>query len=89
MSEQRETRRKVREGIVVSTKMSKTAVVKVERLVQHPQYGKTIRRSKNVKVHDENSDCNIGDTVRIMETRPYSKHKCWRYVETVRKAVVV
>lgn len=89
MSDQRETRRKVREGIVVSTKMNKTAVVKVERLVQHKVYGKTIRRTKNVKVHDENGQCNVGDTVRIMETRPISKDKCWRYVETIRKAVVV
>lgn len=89
MSEQRETHRKVREGIVVSTKMNKTVVIKVERLIQHTKYGKTIRRTKNVKVHDENSECNVGDTVRIMETRPISKDKHWRYVETIRKAVVV
>ncbi len=89
MSEKRTTSRKVREGRVVSTKMNKTAVVQVERLVQHPHYGKTIRRSKNVKIHDENGACNVGDYVRIMETRPISKHKRWRYVETIRKAVVV
>lgn len=89
MTEKRESRRKVREGVVVSTKMQKTVVVKIERLVRHAQYGKVIRRSKNVKVHDENGACAVGDVVRIMETRPLSKDKRWRYVETIRKAVVV
>jgi small subunit ribosomal protein S17 len=80
-------RRKVREGKVVSAAMDKTAVVMVERLVTHPQYKKTIRRHKRVAVHDENGACQIGDIVRIMETRPLSKTKRWRYLETVRKAV--
>lgn len=89
MSEAREQLRKMRIGEVVSVKMNKTAVVRVDRNVQHKQYDKVIRRSKNVKVHDENGDCAIGDVVRIMETRPISKDKRWRYVETIRKAVVV
>ena len=82
-------RRKVREGKVVSVAMQKTAVVAVERLVTHPQYKKVMRRRKRVKVHDENGACQVGDFVRIMETRPLSKTKRWRYVETVRKAVQV
>ncbi len=81
--------RKVREGHVVSTAMNKTIVVEIERLVRHSTYGKTIRRRKRVKVHDENETCHVGDFVRIMETRPLSKTKRWRYVETIRKAVVV
>lgn len=89
MAEQRSSRRKIREGTVVSTKMEKTIVVKIERLVRHSQYGKVIRRSKNVKAHDEQNECQEGDVVKIMETRPISKDKRWRYIETVRKAVVV
>ena len=82
-------RRKVREGKVVSAAMQKTAVVAVERLVTHPQYKKVMRRRKRIKVHDERGICQVGDVVRIMETRPLSKTKRWRYVETVRKAVQV
>jgi small subunit ribosomal protein S17 len=89
MSEQKKTNRKVREGVVVSTAMQKTIVVQLERLIRHPQYGKVIRRNKNVKVHDEHGKCIVGDVVRIEETRPLSKDKRWRYVETIRKAVVV
>lgn len=81
--------RKVREGIVVSTAMDKTIVVNVERLVRHKRYGKVIARGKKVKAHDEKGACAVGDLVRIMETRPLSKTKCWRYIETIRKAVVV
>jgi small subunit ribosomal protein S17 len=69
--------------------MQKTAVVVVERLVKHPQYKKVVRRRKRLKIHDEGGACQVGDTVRIMETRPLSKTKRWRYLETVRKAVQV
>ena len=89
MTEKRTTTRKVREGIVVSTAMEKTIVVKLERLVRHERYGKVIRRYKKVKVHDELGACHTGDVIRIMETRPLSKTKRWRYLETIRKAVVV
>ncbi|MFH1738640.1 MAG: 30S ribosomal protein S17 [bacterium] len=82
-------RRKVREGKVVSAAMQKTAVVAVERLVTHPQYRKVVRRQKRIKVHDENGACQVGDIVRVMETRPLSKTKRWRYVEMVRKAIQV
>ncbi len=85
----RESNRKLREGRVVSGAKQKTAVVELERLVQHPQYGKVIRRNKRVYVHDENGECEMGDVVRIMETRPYSKTKRWRFLDTVRKAVKV
>ena len=82
-------RRKMRVGVVASNAMDKTAVVVVERLLTHPQYKKVIRRRKRVKVHDEQGVCQPGDLVRIMETRPLSKTKCWRYVETIRKAIQV
>ena len=78
--------RKVREGSVVSSKMTKSCVVVVERLVAHPVYKKTVRRRKRYMVHDENEACREGDYVRIMETRPLSRRKRWRYVETIRKA---
>jgi len=89
MTQTDKSKRKIREGIVVSTAMQKTVVVKIERLVRHPQYGKVIRRNKKIKVHDENGQCTVGDVIRIEETRPISKDKRWRYIETVRKAVVV
>ncbi len=89
MTDKRETKRKVREGIVVSAGMDKTIVVKLERLMRHSQYGKVIRRNKKVKAHDENGACTVGDVVRIVETRPLSKTKRWRYIETIRKAVIV
>jgi small subunit ribosomal protein S17 len=81
--------RKVRVGKVVSDKMDKTIVVAVEEHIKHPLYGKTIRRTKKFKAHDENNEAKIGDVVRIMETRPLSKEKRWRLVEIVEKAVVI
>lgn len=81
--------RKVRVGKVVGDKMQKTIVVAVEDSVKHGLYGKTIRRTTKFKVHDENNEAKIGDTVRIMETRPLSKDKRWRLVEIVEKAVVI
>lgn len=89
MTDTQRNYRKFREGTVVSTKMDKTLVVRIDRNVQHSMYSKVIRRSKNVKVHFEDGEFNVGDVVRIMETRPISKTKCWRYVSTVRKAVIV
>jgi len=79
-------RRKVKTGVVVSDKMEKTIVVSVERMVQHPLYGKRIRLTTKFKVHDENNECHEGDTVAIMETRPLSKDKRWRLVEIVVRA---
>ena len=78
--------RKTRVGIVVSDKMEKTVVVKIERRVQHPVYGKMVRRTKRLKAHDDRNDAKTGDTVRIMETRPMSKDKRWRVVEIVERA---
>jgi len=71
-------------GVVVSDKMDKTIVVKVERLVTHPLYKKTIKKSKKYKVHDEENKAKTGDKVKIMETRPLSKEKRWRLVEVLR-----
>lgn len=78
--------RKVRVGIVVSDRMTKTIVVQVHRLVRHEQYERVVRRATKFKVHDEANSARIGDWVRIMETRPLSKDKRWRLVEIVRKA---
>ena len=78
--------RKVREGVVVSDKMEKSIVVLVERKMKHPIYGKFLKRSTKFMAHDENNDCHIGDRVRIMETRPLSKNKCWRLVEIIERA---
>ena len=78
--------RKTRNGIVVSDKADKTVVVNVQRQVVHPKYGKIVRLNKKYKAHDENNECGIGDTVRIMETRPLSKTKRWRLVEILEKA---
>lgn len=78
--------RKQRVGTVVSDKMDKTIVVAVKTKVLHPLYGKTVNRTTKFKTHDENNECGIGDTVRIMETRPLSKDKRWRLVEIVEKA---
>ena len=78
--------RKVRLGIVVSDKMQKTVVVRLERRFAHPRYGKMVTRSTKVKAHDEQNDAKTGDTVRIMETRPLSKDKRWRVVEIVDRA---
>ncbi len=79
------TRRKVKQGVVVSNKMDKTIVVKVEDNVKHPIYGKTIKRSIKFKAHDANNECNIGDRVEIAETRHLSKDKTWRLVKVVEK----
>lgn len=78
--------RKIKEGIVVSNKMTKSIVVEVERKFKHPIYGKFLKKSSRFMTHDENQDCGIGDTVRIMETRPLSKNKCWRLVEIIERA---
>ena len=78
--------RKVRIGKVVSDKMDKTIVVAVERLVRHPLYGKTVKRTTKFKAHDEHNEAKIGDIVNIMETRPLSKEKRWRLVEIIERA---
>ena len=78
--------RKTRVGKVVSDKMDKTIVVAIEDSVQHPLYKKTMKRTYKLKAHDENNECNIGDTVKVMETRPLSKDKRWRLVEVIEKA---
>jgi small subunit ribosomal protein S17 len=78
--------RKERIGVVTSDKMEKSIVVAVERKVKHPKYGKFVKKTTKFVAHDENNDCHIGDTVRIMETRPLSKSKNWRMVEIVERA---
>ena len=78
--------RKQRVGVVTSNKMTKTISVSVQRRLRHPIYGKFVKKSKKFLAHDENNDCNIGDTVRIMETRPLSKNKRWRLVEIIERA---
>jgi len=79
-------RRKVRTGVVVSDKMDKTVLVRIDRQVRHSLYGKTVRRSSKLAAHDEQNDAHVGDTVRVMETRPLSKTKRWRVVEVVERA---
>ncbi len=83
---ERASSRKVREGIVVSTKMDKTAVVEVVRRSRHPQYGKTVQQSKRYYAHDEENDLAEGDRVRIVETRPLSAKKRWRLLEVLERA---
>lgn len=78
--------RKERVGVVVSNKMEKSIVILVERKVKHPKYGKFVKKSTKFMAHDEKNEANVGDVVRIMETRPLSKNKCWRLVEVVEKA---
>ncbi len=78
--------RKERIGVVTSNKMEKSIVVSEVKRVKHPMYGKFVLRTKKYVAHDEQNDCNIGDTVRIMETRPLSKTKCWRLVEVLERA---
>ncbi len=78
--------RKERTGLVVSNKMDKSVVVEVLRRVRHPKYKKFVKRTSRFMAHDEKNACNIGDTVRIMETRPLSKNKCWRLVEILERA---
>ena len=89
MSNQESTERnarKVREGQVVSNKMDKTAVVAVVERVRHPKYGKFMLRTKKLYAHDETNDVNVGDKVRVMETRPLSKNKRWRVIEIIERA---
>jgi small subunit ribosomal protein S17 len=78
--------RKEKIGLVTSNKMEKTIVVAVERKVMHPKYGKFLKKSNKFYAHDEKNECNIGDTVKIMETRPLSKNKNWRLVEIIERA---
>jgi small subunit ribosomal protein S17 len=79
-------RRKVRVGTVVSDRMDKTVVVAVVRMMRHPLYGKTVKRTKKFHAHDENNECRVGDVVEIMETRPLSKTKRWRVARVIQKA---
>ncbi|MCB9194633.1 MAG: 30S ribosomal protein S17 [Flavobacteriales bacterium] len=78
--------RKERIGVVASNKMDKSIVVSVERKEKHAKYGKFVKKTSKFVAHDEKNECNEGDTVRIMETRPLSKNKCWRLVEIVERA---
>lgn len=87
MTEERNLR-KTRIGVVTSDKMEKTVVVTVETLVEHPLYRKRVKQTKRFKAHDEQNQCKVGDKVRIMETRPLSKDKCWRVVEVLETAKV-
>ncbi len=80
------TARKTRQGLVVSDKMDKTVVVAIERRVPHPVYGKMVTKTKKLKAHDEANSAKVGDTVRIVETRPLSKDKRWRLLEIVERA---
>ena len=86
MSENTRAFRKTRVGQVVSDKMDKTIVVAVQDSVQHPLYKKIVKRTYKLKAHDENNECGIGDTVKVMECRPLSKDKRWRLVEVIEKA---
>jgi len=79
-------RRKVRTGVVVADAMDKTVLVKIDRKITHPLYKKTVRRSSKLAAHDEGNEAHVGDTVRVMETRPMSKTKRWRVVEIVERA---
>jgi len=79
-------RRKVREGLVTSDKMEKSILVSVERKLKHPKYGKFLKRTTKLMAHDEKNECHIGDRVKVMETRPLSKNKCWRLVEIIERA---
>ncbi|MBZ4671573.1 MAG: small subunit ribosomal protein [Clostridiales bacterium] len=85
-SESKRNMRKTRVGKVVSNKMDKTIVVAIEDNVRHPLYKKIIKRTVKLKAHDENNECNIGDRVEVMETRPLSKEKRWRLVQIIEKA---
>ena len=78
--------RKERVGVVLSNKMEKSIVIAVKRKVKHPIYGKFVNKTSKLMAHDEKNECNIGDVVKIMETRPLSKSKCWRLVEIIERA---
>jgi len=84
--EEKRNNRKVREGLVTSNKMEKSILVSVERKLKHPKYGKFLKRTTKLMAHDEKNECNIGDKVKVMETRPLSKNKCWRLVEIIERA---
>ena len=86
LTQEERAARKVREGLVGSTKMDKTVVVAVERLKRHPLYGRVQRVTKRFKAHDETNDCKVGDRVKIMETRPISRDKNWRVLQIVERA---
>lgn len=86
MEELKRNLRKIRVGRVVSDKMDKSITVAVERKVKHPLYGKFMKKTSKLMAHDENNECGIGDTVKVMETRPLSKNKRWRLVEIIAKA---
>jgi small subunit ribosomal protein S17 len=79
-------RRKIRQGIVVSDRMEQTVLVRVDRQMRHPLYKKIVRRSSKLAAHDERNDAHVGDTVRVMETRPISRNKRWRVIEIVERA---
>ena len=83
---QERARRKIRTGVVVSDKMDKTVLVRIDRVTRHAVYHKTVRRSSRLAAHDPNNEAHVGDTVRVMETRPLSKSKRWRVVEIVERA---
>lgn len=85
-SESERNARKERIGRVTSNKMQKTITVAIDRKVKHPMYGKFMNKTKKLTVHDEKNECGIGDTVRVMETRPLSKNKRWRLIEIIEKA---
>ncbi len=78
--------RKERTGVVVSNKMEKSIVIAVKRKVKHPIYGKFVNKTTKLMAHDDKNECNVGDVVRIKETRPLSKNKCWRLVEIIERA---
>ena len=86
MEATRKTLRKTRVGMVVSDKMDKTVVVAIQEHVKHPKYGKVIKRTVKIHVHDENNECNVGDKIEVMETRPLSATKRWRLVNIIEKA---
>ena len=85
-AQQQRSRRKVRVGVVVSDAMDKTVLVRIDRKIRHPRYKKTVARGSKLAAHDENNEAHVGDTVRVMETRPLSKTKRWRVVEIVERA---
>lgn len=89
MMEERAPHRKMRTGIVVSDKMEKTVVVRVDRMSKHPLYGKPVLRIKKYMAHDENNECRIGDRVRLEETRPLSRNKRWNVAEIIERAPVL
>ena len=86
MTEEKKSLRKQRVGVVTSAKMDKSITVSIQRRLRHPIYGKFVKKTKKFMAHDEKNECNVGDTVRIMESRPLSKRKRWRLVEILERA---